>query len=167
MFFNFKPSKAAPVFPPKSWVRDDDNPSLLELVLKFVFCETLPFTEPEKYRNFTLKEEQLMKFSIDWWYKQVEKRKYDRIVKFKIYPGDEIDEFGSDEIEYQLMQFASLIRKKEQKDASLMRRIAIWKRDRTIDYRKVYNLPASKTESDYEMARIALERWNTKNPELN
>lgn len=166
------PTKPSPVYPSSVEVPDRDNPSLLELVLKFVYCDTLPSKAddgndiPQKDRNMTVMEEQQMKFSIDWWYKAVLKRKEQRIIRFKIKDGDEIDELGHDAVHEALMRFASIIRKKETKDPLLMRRLASFKHGR-IDYRKVYSLPGSKRKEDYERARLTLDFWNAKNPDLS
>lgn len=165
---NIAPTKPSPVMPPDFEFHEDDL-SLLELVLKFVYCETLPKKDDngnpiaDKYRVMALPEEIQMKFSIDWWYKAVMKRKEQKIIRFKMTDEDEIN--NPDEIHLALMRFASLIRKKENKDVALMRRLKIFK-FRMVDYRKVYKLPGSHKAEDFKRARTALNFWNEKNPEL-
>ena len=158
----FKPKKASPVLPEKLEL-DPNNPSILELVLKYVYSETLPGTASLKDRTMTLQETVQMKFSIDWWYKAVKKQKERKILRFKIFQGDEIEE--PDEVELALMHFSDLIVKKEQNDQRLRRRICLFK-EHKLDYRKVYRLPGSHTAEDYERGALALARFNRQNPDL-
>lgn len=161
-----KPTEPSHVYP-VSWVRDINKPSLLELVLKFVYCETLPNKDdngidiPQRDRHFTLQEETQMKFSIDYWYKAVLKIKERKIHLFKA----TVDELGPDIVHMALMRYSSLIRKKETKDPLVMRRIRMYKAQR-VDYRKVYKLPGAHQPLDFERGARIISAWNEKNPDL-
>lgn len=157
-----KPTKPSLVLP-ESFKLDTENHSLLELVLKFVYCDTLPHSVPPKDRTMSLQEETQMKFSIDWWYRAIQKQKERRIIRFRIFAGDEIKH--PDEVELCLMRFSSIIVKKEKKDKFLMRRINNY-REKHIDYRKAYNLPGSHTKEDYEQGALAIKKFNEDNPDL-
>jgi hypothetical protein len=162
-----KPTVPSSVYP-KTWDFKEDDQSLLELVLKFVYCETLPLKAdngediPLRARTFRLQDEVQMKFSIDYWYKAVLKIRDRKIHLFKA----TVDELGPDEVHMALMRYSSLIRKKENKNPLLMRRLQIYKVQR-VDYRKVYKLPGAHQPSDFERGARIINAWNEKNPDLS
>ncbi len=166
-FISVQPNAPSPVYP-RSWDFNEDDLSLLELSLKFVFCETLPEKDdngediPYRFRTFTLQNEVQMKFSIDYWYKAVLEVRDRKIQLFKA----TVDELAPDIVHMALMRFSSLIRKKENKEPALMRRLKIFKAQR-VDYRKVYKLPGAHTPKDFERGQRIIQAWNEQNPELS